>query len=89
MFELLTFGHLKKIAIGFGISRSKGAEGDRYGGKILEQMATRPWSIPSVRTLDSTNDEEMAGAGVSASRNQNQISLNYPKEEITRILDLI
>lgn len=43
----------------------------------------------SVRTLDSTSDEEMAGAAVSTSKNQNQISSNHSKEELTRILDLI
>lgn len=91
MFELLSFGHLAKIAIGFGISWSEGAEGNRCGGKILEQMvmATWPWNIPAVRTLDSTSDEEMAGAAVSTSKNQNQISSNHSKEELTRILDLI
>lgn len=49
VFELLTFG---KITIGFGISQRKGAEGDRYDGKILEQMVTWHWSIPAVRPLD-------------------------------------
>lgn len=67
MFELLTFGHLEKIAIGFGISRCKGAEGDRYGGKIPKQMATWPRSVPAVRTLDSASDAEMAGVAAPAS----------------------
>lgn len=37
---------------------------------------------------NSASDEEMAGAAVSASKNQNKIS-NYSKEELTGILDLI
>lgn len=68
VFELLTFGHPEKIAIGFGTSWCKEAEGDRYGWKIAEQMAMQPQSIAAVRTLDSASNAEIAGVAASASK---------------------
>lgn len=43
----------------------------------------------SRETSWSTSYEEMVGAAVSVGKNQNQISSNYSKEELTRILGLI